>query len=280
MIRLTNEEIKLAYDLIKEYHEKYLKRYGVKLPRLFNGNSYTKDALTLVYLAQGYPCTRIVSKSELTEFIRLFDDTVLDVQQARHLGAQKGWFILSGTRNDNTSVTIAPGEYQLATMEKPYPGFTAARREEIVDGDYWENLKREYGYRCACCGSKEGEPHRYWSNTATVLQKGHKDGQCKDDLPEDIRPKSGYGNTYAKLWWDRPSTTITRNFACPSSSRCIHPRDSRAMSIREGARLQSFPDDYQFYGSDGMKRLEIGNAVPPLLSMAIANKVKEMLDNA
>lgn len=53
MIRLTNEEIKLTYDLIKEYHEKYLKRYGVKLPRLFNGNSYTKDALTLVYLAQG-----------------------------------------------------------------------------------------------------------------------------------------------------------------------------------------------------------------------------------
>ncbi len=107
-----------------------------------------------------------------------------------------------------------------------------------------------------------------------------KDGQSKDDLPEDIRPKSGYGNTYAKLWWDRPSTTITRNFACPSSSRCIHPRDSRAMSIREGARLQSFPDDYKFYGSDGMKRLEIGNAVPPLLSMAIAKKVNEMLDYA
>ncbi len=100
-----------------------------------------------------------------------------------------------------------------------------------------------------------------------------KDGQSKDDLPEDIRPKSGYGNTYAKLWWDRPSTTITRNFACPSSSRCIHPRDSRAMSIREGARLQSFPDDYKFYGSDGMKRLEIGNAVPPLLSMAIAEQM-------
>ena len=103
------------------------------------------------------------------------------------------------------------------------------------------------------------------------------DGQCKNDLPEDIRPKSGYGNTYAKLWWDRPSTTITRNFACPSSSRCIHPRDSRAMSIREGARLQSFPDDYKFYGSDGMKRLEIGNAVPPLLSMVIAERMVEAL---
>ena len=99
------------------------------------------------------------------------------------------------------------------------------------------------------------------------------DGQSKDDLPEEIRPKSGYGNTYAKLWWDRPSTTITRNFACPSSSRCIHPRDSRAMSIREGARLQSFPDDYQFFGSEVKKRLEIGNAVPPLLSVAIAKQM-------
>ena len=110
------------------------------------------------------------------------------------------------------------------------------------------------------------------------IMKTLKDGQGKDDLPEDIRPKSGYPNTYAKLWWDKPSTTITRNFACPSSSRCIHPRDSRAMSIREGARLQSFPDDYQFYGSDGMKRLEIGNAVPPMLSMVIAKQMLKALE--
>lgn len=109
------------------------------------------------------------------------------------------------------------------------------------------------------------------------IMEALKDGQSKDDLPEEIRPKSGYGNTYAKLWWDRPSTTITRNFACPSSSRCIHPRDSRAMTIREGARLQSFPDDYQFYGSDGKKRLEIGNAVPPLLSVAIAKQMRKAL---
>ena len=105
-----------------------------------------------------------------------------------------------------------------------------------------------------------------------------KDGQSKDDLPEEIRPKSGYGNTYAKLWWKKPSTTITRNFACPSSSRCIHPRDSRAMSIREGARLQSFPDNYKFYGSDGTKRLEIGNAVPPLLSISIAEQMLDALN--
>lgn len=110
------------------------------------------------------------------------------------------------------------------------------------------------------------------------IMEALKDGQSKNDLPEETRPKSGYGNTYAKLWWDRPSTTITRNFACPSSSRCIHPRDSRAMTIREGARLQSFPDSYHFYGSAGTKRLEIGNAVPPLLSVPLARQMLAALE--
>lgn len=129
-------------------------------------------------------------------------------------------------------------------------------------------------------GGKHLEEHDAPNNGEHLIRimQALKDGQSKDDLPEDIRPKSGYGNTYAKLWWDKPSTTITRNFACPSSSRCIHPRDSRAMSIREGARLQSFPDDYKFYGSDGMKRLEIGNAVPPLLSVAIAKQMIKALE--
>ncbi len=105
------------------------------------------------------------------------------------------------------------------------------------------------------------------------LMKALPDGGSKDDLPVELRPKSGFGNTYAKMWWKKPAPTITRNFACPSSSRCIHPRDSRALSTREGARLQSFPDSYKFYGSTSMKNLEIGNAVPPLLSVALANAV-------
>lgn len=109
------------------------------------------------------------------------------------------------------------------------------------------------------------------------IMEALEDGQDKNDLPEDIRPKSGYGNTYAKLWWKRPATTITRNFACPSSSRCIHPRDSRALSIREGARLQSFPDDYKFYGSGTSIKLGIGNAVPCLLSKSIAQQILKEL---
>lgn len=96
--------------------------------------------------------------------------------------------------------------------------------------------------------------------------------QAIDDLPQSVRPAPGYVNTYAKMWWKKPAPTITRNFATPSSSRCIQPRDSRASSIREGARLQGLPDDHAFCVRVGDKRLQRGNALSSLVSVARAMK--------
>lgn len=107
-----------------------------------------------------------------------------------------------------------------------------------------------------------------------ALMKALPDGGTPRDLPEELRPTSGFANTYCRLWWNRPSTTITRNLGCPSSSRCIHPRDPRPLTTREGARLQGFPDSYIFYGSRADKHLQIGNAVPTQLSVAIKDSVK------
>ena len=109
------------------------------------------------------------------------------------------------------------------------------------------------------------------------LMKALPDGGTPEDLPENLRPNSGFKNTYCRLWWNKPSTTITRNLGCPSSSRCIHPKDPRPLTTREGARLQGFPDNYKFYGSKSDKNLQIGNAVPTFLSMSIKNAVKEYL---
>lgn len=99
------------------------------------------------------------------------------------------------------------------------------------------------------------------------------DGGTPRDLPANLRPASGYKNTYCRLWWNRPATTITRNLSTPSSSRCIHPKASRPLTTREGARLQCFPDSYQFYGSRSDRNLQIGNAVPTVLSKALAEAV-------
>lgn len=89
------------------------------------------------------------------------------------------------------------------------------------------------------------------------------------DIPEHLRPRAYFANTYSRLWWDRPATTITRNFGTPSSSRCIHPLTNRGLTTREGARLQGFPDSYRFIGSRSQKNLQIGNAVPPKLGRAL-----------
>lgn len=102
-------------------------------------------------------------------------------------------------------------------------------------------------------------------------------GGCVDDLPERLRPKSYFGNTYARLRPEEPAPTITRNFGTPSSSRCVHPFQDRALSTREGARLQGFPDSYVFKGSKGSKNLQIGNAVPPPLARAIGHALIEAI---
>jgi DNA (cytosine-5)-methyltransferase 1 len=101
------------------------------------------------------------------------------------------------------------------------------------------------------------------------------DGGSPLDVAEELRPKSGFKNTYCRLWWERPTPTITRNLSTPSSSRCIHPKAPRPLTTREGARIQCFPDNYIFYGSRSSRNLQIGNAVPTFLSMALKNAIKE-----
>lgn len=169
--KIPTEEIEKTYILIYKHYKEYLEPYGVKMPKLNIKGNYTRDALILIYLAQGYPHTRIISKSELTEFIRIYYPDTNDVQQARHLGAQKGWFIAAGGR-DNRNVELSRGEYKLVSLEDPYPAFHGHRVDENVD---WEELKAQYDYRCATCGSKENEPHLHYKNTSTKLQKSHKD---------------------------------------------------------------------------------------------------------
>lgn len=88
---------------------------------------------------------------------------------------------------------------------------------------------------------------------------------------------SGFSSCYSRLAADEPSVTITVNFVHPASNRCIHPTADRALTPREGARIQSFDDDFEFVGSRTQIVKQIGNAVPPLLGTAIADAVHEIL---
>lgn len=128
--------------------------------------------------------------------------------------------------------------------------------------------------RSGCFGLSEHNASNYGEKMQEILRL-IPEGGTVNDLPLHLRPKSYFGNTYARLFPDRPAPTITRNFGTPSSSRCIHPFQDRALSTREGARLQGFPDFYKFYGSKISKNLQIGNAVPPIFGEIVANEIKK-----
>ena len=91
------------------------------------------------------------------------------------------------------------------------------------------------------------------------------------------RPPSGYNTTYKRQVWNEPAGTVQTTFGMISGCRNVHPIATRSMTIREAARLQSFPDSYKFSGSLGVIRTGIGNAVPPLLAYRVAQHVRAVL---
>lgn len=93
----------------------------------------------------------------------------------------------------------------------------------------------------------------------------------------DEQINSVHSGSYGRLDWNKPATTITTRFDTPSAGRYIHPSLNRTITPREAARLQSFPDNFIFYGSKSSICTQIGNAVPPRLAEFIAYMIKTQL---
>lgn len=95
----------------------------------------------------------------------------------------------------------------------------------------------------------------------------------KEYLPEHLLGKQKFKSTWGRLIWDKPSGTIDTRFDAASNGRNNHPFLNRTITHREAARIQSFDDSFIFYGNKVDIRTQIGNAVPPLMAKAIADKI-------
>lgn len=113
------------------------------------------------------------------------------------------------------------------------------------------------------------------------MSKNHWTFQELLDNRKDLRHEKQrvFGNSYAVQWWDLPSKTIIAHLY-KDGNQFIHPdyKQARTLTVREVARLQSFPDDFVFEGSRTDQYKQIGNAVPPLLAEAIASAIKVKLE--
>ncbi len=104
-----------------------------------------------------------------------------------------------------------------------------------------------------------------------------KEGQDARDLPLELAPKKHYSGAYGRLYWDKPARTITRWVFHPGSGRFFHPIQDRTITIREAARLHSYPDRFHFLGSYTEMADQIGESVPPLLAKAIAECILQRI---
>lgn len=107
------------------------------------------------------------------------------------------------------------------------------------------------------------------------------------DIPEALRldchngvdrSKGGWPDVYGRLEWQGQAPTITAGFDSFTRGRYGHPEQHRSLTLREGARLQGFPDTFRFHGTRYDVRLQIGNAVPPPLAKAAGEAVRRVLE--
>ena len=114
----------------------------------------------------------------------------------------------------------------------------------------------------------------------TTMAKEHWTFQEMLEKREDLRHEKArvFGNSYTVQWWDLPSKTIIAHLY-KDGNQFIHPdyKQGRTFTVREAARIQSFPDDFVFEGSRTEQFKQIGNAVPPLFAEAIAKGMKKQL---
>lgn len=157
---------------------------------------------------------------------------------------------------------------------------------EILDSENFRTVRDAIGHlepiEAGCKVNKD--PMHITSNhreeTIRIISQIPEDGGFR---PKGVGPKcldkvKGFSDVYGRLFWNKPSVTITSRCRTPSTGRFTHPYQNRGLSVREAALLQGFPSSYFFEGPFDDKFKQIGNAVPPLFSVNLAIHILRMLE--
>ena len=216
-------------------------------------------------------------KEIYNEFLEILEDCdfsepAADLLDAKHFGVPqtRKRFILLASKEDSISLpTPITDPSQFVTVKKcigEYP--------EIADGEESEDCLnhrarelQSHHKRIVEAVPKDGGSRRDITDTSILLK-------CHQDRPD------AHKDVFGRMAWDKPAPTLTSRCSDVYSGRFIHPEQNRGISLREAAALQTFRDDYEFFGTSitGIAR-QIGNAVPVKLAEHLGESILNSLKN-
>lgn len=136
-----------------------------------------------------------------------------------------------------------------------YPAIEAGEESKAFD-NHWSASITPLNLKRIKASPEDGGDRRVWDSE--LVLKCHKKINRKTG-----KQYKGHTDVYGRMWWDKPAPTLTCKCISISNGRYGHPAQDRGISLREAARLQSFPDDYKFIGSSKVHLArQVGNAVP------------------
>lgn len=221
-------------------------------------NGYFKDQIIAAFNALGYTVNYGVLKA--ADF---------GVPQNRHRAVFIGYLgdkMISLPEPKGMHTTIKDAIYDL-------PFIASGQGEEVSD---YDKLPVSNYQKIMRNGSKRLYNHVATAHSKLALERLSMipKGGGKEYLPAEHHTKSIYSGTWCRMIEDDVSVTITTRFDTPSSGRFTHPILERCITVREAARIQSFPDTFIFYGNKTCQMKQVGNAVPPMLAYNIAMQIK------
>lgn len=176
-----------------------------------------------------------------------------------------------GPNNKKPYVTIADSIFDLPKIESGLGKFESEYGPTKKLTEYQKERRGK---------NKKLHNHQATQHDPRIIEmlKNIKEGEGRSSLPKELQTKSVHSGAFGRLDKNKPAYTITTRFDTPSVGRVTHPSQHRALTPREAARIQSFDDDFVFYGSKSSVGIQIGNSVPPLLAQAIAIKIRKILN--
>ena len=219
-------------------------------------------------LLENVPGMQKIAQGPFTRFMKLLDETgylySFDVKNAMDYGVPQSRRRLVLIASKHGKIMLPEGKYGLNKLPyktvreyiEKYPPLRAG--EKCIDIPNHQSAKLSPMLLRRISALKEGQDRRSWS----------------DDLKLKCHNKhTGHTDVYGRLFWDKPSVTLTTKCISLSNGRFGHPEQDRALSVREAAAIQTFDDDFIFYGNLGATAKQVGNAVPVEFAKVLGEQI-------